>query len=156
METPYWVRNEKRRYNFTCNRDIPFTARACVYHKTETVQYGLYSLDTIWFLIRIRYTIFSIYWKSMIYQKKLCQMSHALFLKFIVYFMRESKLILRIFLLKPIKLHFWKINSETKTNQSANRCIDALWIILHHLVLTQIVQYMLRFASQMTSSIKYS
>lgn len=47
METTYWVRNEKRRYNFTCNRDIPFTARACVYHKTETVQYGLYSLDTI-------------------------------------------------------------------------------------------------------------
>lgn len=54
------------------------------------------------------------------------------------------------------KVTFSKINSQTKTNQSANRCIDALWIILHHLVLTQIVQYMLRFASQMTSSIKYS
>lgn len=70
---------EKRHYNFTCNRDIAFTQRACVYHKTETAQYSLYSLDTIWFLIRIRYTIFSIYWKAMIYQKKLCQMSRAHF-----------------------------------------------------------------------------
>lgn len=156
METTYWVRNEKRRYNFTCNRDIPFTARACVYHKTETVQYGLYSLDTIWFLIRIRYTIFFNLLKSYDLSEKIMPNVSCTFFKFIVYFMRESKLILRIFLLKPIKLHFWKINSKTKTNQSANRCIDALWIILHHLVLTQIVQYMLRFASQMTSSIKYS
>lgn len=156
METTYWVRNEKRRYNFTCNRDIPFTPRACVYHKTETAQYDLYSLDTIWFLIRISYTIFFNLLKSYDLLEKIMLNVSCTFFKFIVYFMRESKLILRIFLLKPIKLHFWKINSQTKTNQSANRCIDALWIILHHLVLTQIVQYMLRFASQMTSSIKYS